>query len=173
MSETVLWGVAASPPVYVETANVTTDNGTAFDFSFLTNPWQPSGQSGECAYCYAYLQVSWSMSATVRVTPIVDGSSATLTFDNGDTLEVLRPTFTLDQQSGNLIRKSAVFAVPLARVKKRSGSEIGRWWPRGERLQLLIESSGALGIGELMLEGIEIEFVPVRKAIYEQVSGAS
>jgi hypothetical protein len=64
---------------------------------------------------------------------------------------------------------SQVFPVPLVRRQMRNGIEIARWNLRGERLAVAIETTGPLGVGELMLEGIEVEFTPVRKATYAAV----
>ena len=85
----------------------------------------------------------------------------------------LTPTFQLAQQGGALQRVSQVFAVPLARVMMRDGAEVTRVYTRGQRLQLTIESTGPLGVGECMLEGIEVEFESVRKSIYATVDTSS
>ena len=105
------------------------------------------------------------MSAVIRVTPSVDGKSLSQTLGDGTIVETVRPTFTLDQQEGTLQRKNTVFPVPLAQTYTKSGNLFTRTALRGERLQLLIESTQPLGIGELMINGIEIELEPVRKAI--------
>jgi hypothetical protein len=160
-------GPASAP--YFATADVTSDGGVPFTFSFITDPWQPAAQSGECLFTWAYVTLSWSMAATVRVYGIINGSSASKVLSNGDLLVPIRPIFQLAQQEGAMERVSEVFAIPLSRMQTRGGNEITRFYQRGQRLQVAIESTGALGIGELMLEGIEVEFEPVRKSIYATV----
>lgn len=159
-------------PPYYATADVTSDGGEPFSFLCETNPWQPDAQGGECLFAWAYLTFSWSMAATVRVTPLIDGSSATVTLPDGATMETVAPIFQLEQQAGSMQRVSRVFAVPLARVMMRDGVEVTRFYGRGQRLQLTIESTGPLGIGELMLEGVEVEFESVRKSIYPTVDAS-
>lgn len=154
-------------PAYYQTTTVTSDGGQPFAFQYTTNPFQPASQGGECVFAWAHLTFSWSMSATVQVTPLVDGSSASLTLPDGSVLAPLTATLLLPQQGGNLQRVSQVFSVPLVRSKvNASGVEVGRWALRGERLQLTVESTGALGVGQLSLDGIELEYTPVRKANY-------
>ncbi len=157
-------------PQYFQTDNVPTDGGEAFELRYQTNPWQPAAQGGENDFIWAFVTFSWSMAATVQVTPSVDGSSASLTLPNGDILEIVTSTFTLAQQTGNLNRVSQMFPVPLVRRTVRGGQELARYYLRGERLQLDIASTGPLGVGELMIDGIEIESEPVRKAEYATVS---
>lgn len=160
-------------PQYFQTANVTTDGGEPFEFSHTTNPWQPSGggaeptaQGGESVFKWAYVTLSWSMSATIRLSGIVDGSDQDITLDNGDVVQNIRTSFVLAQQGGSLQRQTAMFPIPLLRRTLRGDNEVLRVALRGQRLQLLIESTGALGVGELMLEGVQVDFDRVRKAIY-------
>jgi hypothetical protein len=156
-------------PQYFQTENVTSDGGEPFEFYYETNPWQPSQQGGENVFAWAYVTISWSMAAQIVLTPKVDGSTATITLADGSLLQPIASTFQLEQGDGNLQRVSRVFPVPLARRQIRNGIEVARWWLRGERIQVAIESTGPLGVGELMLEGIELEFSPVRKAQYAPV----
>ena len=160
----VIYGLLG--PQYFESSNATSDGGEAFAFQFTTNPWQPQAQGGECVFAWAYLAFSYSLGVTVQVTPVVDGDSSTLTMDDGSTLAPITSSFTFAQQTGNLQRLQTVVAVPLVRVHTRNGDEVNRFYLRGERLQLVIQSTGPLGVGELTLDGIEVEFEPVRKAIY-------
>lgn len=153
-------------PQYYESASVTSDGDQPFTFQHTTNPWQPTAQGGENTFQWAYLALSWSMAATIQVTPVVDGDTAALTLPDGSQLKVLTSVFSLPQQPGSLQRVSQVVAVPLARAQIRNGVEVGRWYMRGERLQLTVQSTGPLGVGELTLDGIEVEFEAVRKATY-------
>jgi len=156
-------------PQYFTTADVTTDGGEPFSFLYVTDPWQPSAQGGENVFAWAHVTLSWSMSGTVRVWGYTDGSDATVTLSDGSTVVPVLSTFQLAQQSGSLQRISQVFSVPLARIRASSGVELNRFYLRGERLQLAIESTGQLGIGELMIDGIEVEYESVRKAAYATV----
>jgi hypothetical protein len=103
--------------------------------------------------------VRTTMNGSRRIAYAVTSGSDTL-------VETIRPVFTLDQQGASLQRVSQTFMVPLVRRVTRDGAEISRYNLRGERIQFLIESTGVLGTGEIMLEGIELIFTPVRKAIY-------
>lgn len=153
-------------PAYFQTTDVTSDGGEPFGFAWTSLPWQPSAQGGENEFIWAYLGFSWSMAALVRVTPIVDGNTAALVVPGGS-IETVRSVFRLEQQGLDLQRVTRVVAVPLVRQRKRTGrSSFTRFYMRGERLQLAIESTGPLGVGELMLDSAEIEFEPVRKADY-------
>ena len=153
-------------PQYFQTANVTTDGGEAFEFLHTTNPWQPDAQGGEAVFKWAYITLAWSMSATIRISAIVDGSADDLTLPNGDVAELVRSTFALAQQGGSLQRQVAVFPVPLVRRVLRNGIELTRVNLRGQQLQLIIESTGPLGVGELQLDGVQCDVEPVRKATY-------
>ena len=163
-------------PNYLKTVNLTSDGGQPFGFSYETNPWQPKDpkadktQGGEHAFSWAYVTVSWSMSGTIRLTPFVDGVLSPVLLPDGSDVETVPSTFVLTQQPGNLNRVSQVFPCPIVRRKVRGGVEVARWYLRGERLQLLIESTGPLGVGELMVEGIEVSSEPVQKAEYATVT---
>lgn len=159
-----------SGPEYFQTAEVTSDGLEPFGCRLTTAAWQPSGQGGECLFYWAFVTVSWSMAAILRVTPSVDGSDGTLVVPGG-VIETVRSTFRLEQAAvgtQGLQRQSRVLAIPLVRRKVRSSTQraFTRFQLRGQRLQLTIESTGPLGVGELMLDGIEVSFQPVRKADY-------
>lgn len=156
-------------PQYFQTSDVTDDGGEAFAFLNEMNPWQPDAQGGECVFEWAFVTLSWSLGATIRLSAKVDGDDDSQVLPNGDTLENVRSVFTLTQQDGNYNRVSAVFPIPLVRRVVRSGTEISRWYLRGERLGITVESTGPLGVGELMLEGVEVQYEVVRKAIYAPV----
>jgi len=157
-------------PPYYATGNATTDGGEPFGFLFETDPWQPDDQAAEYIFAMAYITLSWSMAATVRIRPSVDGSEDDISLWEGATAEIVAPTFQLEQQAGAMERVSRVFPVPLVRSVQRNGEEIARLNLSGERLQVTIESTGPLGVGELMLEGVEVEFTPVRRSTYPTVS---
>lgn len=94
----------------------------------------------------------------------------------GSTLEVLPISFALAQQTasrpGDLPpRVTATYPVPLLRrLVSPQGVELSRFFCRGSRLALRIESVGALGAGELILDGVEIEYEVLRKSKFLEVS---
>lgn len=153
-------------PEYFQTADVTSDGVDEFGFVYETNPWQPTAQGGEQEFAWAYITLSWSMEATIRVTPRADNDELVQDLGDAGVLTTVRSTFTLAQQTGEMQRVRQVFPVPLVGELVRDGIPRGRWKLRGERLALIIESTGPLGVGELMVEGIQVEYEPVRKAIY-------
>jgi hypothetical protein len=153
-------------PQYYQSDTVTADGGEPFEFSHTDNPWQPDSQGGENIFRWAFVTVSWSMAAQMQISPIVDGQVEDITLPNGDVLSLVLSTFSLPQQDGSLQRQVQVFPVPLVRRVLRNGVEISRFYLRGERLQLIVESVGALGVGELMVDGIQVDVEPLRKAIY-------
>ncbi len=156
-------------PQYFQTDNVPSDGGEPFNFSHTTQPWQPDEQGGEALFRWAFVDFSWSMSGTIRIAPIVDGSSDDITLPNGDVLSMVRSTFVLPQAAGSLQRTVAMFPVPLVQRTLRAGVEVSRWYLSGQRLQLIVESTGPLGIGELMLEGLQVDTQPIRKRNYQSV----
>lgn len=160
-------------PAYYKTSEVTNDGSEPFGFVFQTNPWQPEAQGGECLFSWAFIAVAWSMSGTIRVTPTVDGKAITQTLDDGTVVSTIRPTFDLDQQEGSLQRVNRIFPVPLAVQYVKDGAVFTRTALRGERLQLLVESVSDLGVGELMINGIQVEYEPVRKATYATIDSTS
>lgn len=163
-------------PSYYKMDAVTQDGADQFAFSYKTDPWQPTAQGGENVFAWAYVTLSWSASAIVRLIPVVDGLALPeVDAATGGTLQNVSVLCLLEQQGGSLQRLSRVFPVPLVRQLMVDDVEVTRFYLRGERLEIAIESTGPLGVGEIMLEAIEVEFSPVRKAIYASVdaSGAS
>lgn len=153
-------------PSYLKTADVTSDGGEPFALFYESGPWQPAAQGGECVFAWLRLTVSWSMGATIRVRAWVDGEDATVNLPDGSRLENVPVLLTLPQDGGTLQRQTQVVDVPLVRRQVLDEVEVSRWFLRGQRLAFAVESTGALGVGELMLEGAEVEWQPVRKAIY-------
>jgi hypothetical protein len=160
-------GVA--PPRYFESAEVAQDGGVLFGFRYVTAPWQPAGQGGENVFAWLYLTISWSMAATIRVTPYTDGTGAPVALPDGSVLENVSTLFSLPQEGGTLQRRTQVFPIPLVRKQVRGGEEVARWNLRGQRLQFALSSTGPLGVGECMLEGAQVDYRPVRKSEYAPV----
>ena len=157
-------------PLYFQTSSVTSDGGEPFAFRWSSGPWQPSAQGGENVFAWAWMTFSWSMAGTIRVTPIVDDESGDVNFPDGSRLQTVRSTFQLAQQGASLERISNEFPVPLVRrVIGPDGVEKFRSYMRGQRLELLVESTGQLGAGELMLDGVQVDVQPVRRAKYAAV----
>jgi len=173
LGDNIVVVVGDAGPAYFKTAEVTSDGEETFAFVFRTNPWQPSEQGGENLFYWAFVAVAWSMAGTIRVTPTVDGEAITNTMADGTVVATVRPTFELDQQEGSLQRKNRIFPIPLVQEYSKSGTVFTRTALRGERLQLLIESTSPLGVGELLLNGIEVSYESVRKAEYATVDSAT
>lgn len=175
MSRTiVLWGQGrtAGTPSLWQTSRGTTDGGTAFAIRALSDPLRPVGAGGECLFCFAHLTITATMAAQLRVTPVVDGVAAPVPLSGGE-VQLVTPIVTIAQQSGSPAqRRTTTVAIPLVkRVADTAGRERGRWFLRGEALQLLIESIGPLGAGELFLDGVEIEHEVVRRSLYTVAEG--
>jgi hypothetical protein len=158
----------AAPPRYFVSRDVAQDGGVVFGFRYVTAPWQPSKQGGENVFAWLYLTCSWSMAGQIRVTPFCDGLRDPVTLPDGSQLAVVQTLFSLEQ-SPDGERVTRVFPVPLVRRAVRAGEEVARWHLRGQKLQFALTSTGPLGAGELMLEGAEVDFRPVRKSEYAPV----
>lgn len=163
----------AAPPKYWMTADVSSDGGVPFGIVYKSNPYQPAKQGGENVFKWLYLALSWSMGGTIRVRALVDGARDDVALDDGSVIRFLDSTFQLPQQSGSLQRKSGIFAIPLVRaLVDADGVEQARFQLRGERFQFLIDTPDPLGVGELMVDGAQLDSDSVRKAIYGTVQTA-
>lgn len=161
----------AAPPKYWMTADVTVDGSFPFSIFYKSNPFQPSKQGGENLFTWLFLSLSWSMGGTIRVRSFCDGKRDTLELPDGSIVRYIDTTFQLPQAEGTLQRKSAVFPIPLLRLHESAdGEEIARYALRGERYQFLIDTPDPLGVGELLVDGAELEYEPLRKAEYESVT---
>lgn len=206
MTYAVLWGQAtlASLPKVWSSSSATSDDMTPIPFLCETAILAPAGLGGECLFAYAHITVSSSLSATLKVTPLIDGdaaasvqlastvvvravtvpatrgTSAVPTLRSvtlpGSTIQVVTPIFALAQQTATLPgqvppRVTNTYAVPLLRkLVDYQGIEQSRFFCRGARLSLRIESVGALGAGELIIDGVDVEFEVLRKAKFLSVS---
>lgn len=173
MSTRLLWGQAtlAGPPALWQTAMVTSDGGVALPVVLRTRAVAPAGLGGECVFAVAHLTIEWSLGASLRITPIVDDVRADLTTDLG-TVSLVRPMLTLAQQvagPGGMPRVTQTFSVPLVRRLLVGGIEQSRWYVRGARLALLVESLGVLGAGDLAFDEPEVEYEVVQRSIFAPV----
>lgn len=171
-SRLVWWGQARSAgnPSYWTNAAVTSDGGAVVSVRALTNTVAPAGPGGECAFMFAYLTVTATMSAQLRITPVIDGSSGPVSTPAG-TVSFVTPILTLSQQVGSPPQRvTTTFPIPLTqRLVDAGGVERSRWYIRGSRLALLIESINTLGSGELILDGVDVEFDVLRRSLYASV----
>jgi hypothetical protein len=205
MSLSVLWGQAAKAahPKVWQSSSASSDDGLAIMCLAETSILAPAGLGGECAFPYAHVTVTSSMSALIHVTPIIDGEeddiqllstvgiravsvpgervtssvptrrSVTLP---GSTVEIVRPTFATAQQTASRPgalppRVTQTFPVPLLRrLVSPQGAELARFFCRGSRLALRLESVGALGAGELIFDGVEVEYQVLSKSKFLTVS---
>lgn len=162
-------------PQYLVLADVPSDGGEPFGFRFTNDPFQPpapdgSVQGGESVFRWLYLTMAWSVSGQIKVTPFTDGNADDIVMPNGDVLQVVTSTFNLVAPPVGANRVNQIFPIPIRRRMVRDGVAIQRFAQRGERVQFLIESVGALSVGELLLQGIELESSPVRKSKYAVVT---
>lgn len=150
-------------PRYWQTADVSSDAGIPFSFVDESNPFQPFDQGDEAVFSRALLSMSWSMAATIRVSARINGARAPLTRSDGGIIEFVDTTFGLEQQGTGLERISRVIPIPLVQRLVLAGAEKTRWYLSGQRLQIKVESTGPLGVGELMIDGCQIECDHLRK----------
>jgi hypothetical protein len=171
-----LWwgeGRGASGPRYWQSADVATDDGVDIGFTVETNAVAPAGLGGECAFVNAYVTITAAAGATLTLTPIVDDTEpADTTTPNSGTLAPTPVTFTVEQQTGSapLPLVTRTVQVPLLQSLSRSGSAVARWYPRGARCGIRLASVGAIGTGSFRIDGIELEWQPIRSVAKGTVS---
>ena len=183
MTRILLWGGSThtpDPPSFPKvwrSSPATSDDNVPLKVVTESLPFAPAGFGGECLFAWAYLTITASLSAQLRVTPVVDGTVADIPLvSTGGVIQVVRPILTLAQQTATQPgqmpqRVTRTFPVPLLRrTLTADGVEQFRSYVRGARLQLRIESVGALGVGELIVDGCDVEYDVLRKASYEPVS---
>ncbi len=164
----VLWwgeGRGAAGPRYWSAADVATDDGVAIAFTLETNPLAPAGLSGECAFVNAYVTITAAAGAELRLTARVDDvDPVTLTTPNSGTLANTSVTFTVPQVTGTppLPMQTRTVQLPLLRSLTRGGRAIARWYVRGARIAIVLESVGAIGTGAFRIDGIDLEYDTIR-----------
>lgn len=137
------------------------DMGVPFT-ALLRSGWLAPFQSGgEALFKRVWLTCTWSGQHTLRVTPYIDEQG---TADQSLVIGVarlLRPLVSLPVVAGE--PETRTFEVWLQRAWLISGQERGRVFPRGTRLQVLVETIGAIGSGTLVIDGVECDFEPVQE----------
>lgn len=168
--QVLLWGEGrgAAGPRYWQAAPVASDDGVAFGLVVETQPFAPTGLGGECAFTVAHVTTTTAAGATLKVTPILDDTApATRTTPNSGSVSTVRPTYAVAQQTGGppVPMMTSTIEVPLLVVLTRSGAAVSRWYPRGARCGIRIESVGAIGTGTFRIDGLEIEYQPTRPVL--------
>jgi hypothetical protein len=148
---TTFYGQAGGPRI-IQGRKGARDLGLAYPIYAKSRVLAPAGVDGESLFTALYLTVTWTATVTFRVTPIVDG----VPYDGVDATDE-RKTLTV---AARPTRKTQTFVVPLSRrlVDPRDSSVVmSRFYLRGGRFQMLIESIGALGEGDFILENAVVE----------------
>lgn len=134
-----------------------TDDGVAYSLVGYSRVVSPAGSDGQAVFRSYLLTVVHTAGTTLRVTPIIDGVAQDGT--NGTTDE--RVPITLVAQ---VSRKTETFVVPLFRRMLDTvdpTTTLGRFYMRGARFQVKVESTAALTDGELFFDDGTLEFEPV------------
>lgn len=131
------------------------DGGTDFEVYALSSWISPAAGGGTCVFYTAFVTMTWSAPMLLRFTPVVDNDPDVVSRPGG-TLEVLPIEVPLpDPGSG---RRTTTFRVPLVRLVMDGAIDLGRNAVSGTRLRLQLETVGGLGGGDLILDGVEIEY---------------
>lgn len=128
-----------------------TDAGQPLDARAVTSRFLPAGPAGEAIFERAFLVVTHTMAAVLRVVARVPG---------GETEPVLVPL--LAQAERVSVRVEVPLSVP---YYDPSGTiELSRFPPRGAWCQLVVETEGGVAPGELTLDGCELEYEVVMES---------
>lgn len=152
---TTFYGQAGGPRI-IQGRKGALDLATAFGLYAKSRTLAPAGVDGEALFCNLYLTLTWTATVALRVTPIVDG----IPYDGVDATDE-RKTINLTARA---TRKTQTFVIPLTRrlVDPRDSAVTAtRFYLRGGRFQMLIESVGALGEGDIILEAAVVEAEPM------------
>lgn len=135
------------------------DDGVAFNVSGRSNWIQPALGGGMCAFYDAFVSITWTMAAVLRFKPVVDQNADSITWLEG-TLDIVETDITL-AAPGDGQRVSQTFRIPLKRKVMVDDEELTRNDLVGTRMQLTFESVDGLGVGDLILDGCEVEYEQV------------
>ena len=163
----LVWGEGrgAAAPRYWQASDVASDDGVSNGIVLETNAVAPDGLGGEVAFTTAYLTITAGAGCTVKVTPIVDDvEPVTTTTADGATLSVATPTFVVPQQTGGppVPTVTMTYQVPLQMQLVRGGLVTSRWYPRGARCAIRLETVGTIGTGAFRVDGLELEYETLR-----------
>lgn len=163
----LLWGEGrgAAAPRYWQAADLATDDGQNNGVLLETNPVAPDGLGGEVAFTTAYVTITAGAAAVVRLTPVVDDADLSgLATAGSGSLQVVQPTFSVAQQTGGppVPVQTATYQVPLLVALVRDGVVVSRWYPRGARCAIRLETLGAIGSGPFRVDAIELEYETLR-----------
>lgn len=152
---TTFFGQAGGPRI-IQSRRGATDLGQPYALYAKSRVLAPAGVDGEALFCALYLTITWTATASLRVTPIVDG----VPYDGVRQTDE-RKTFTLASRAD---RKTETFVLPLTRKLKDARDPTvtaAKFYLRGGRFQALIESLGALTEGDVILEACTLETEPM------------
>jgi hypothetical protein len=152
---TTFFGQAGGPRI-IKSRTGATDLDTAYAIYAKSRVLAPAGVDGEALFTALYLTLSWTATASLLITPIVDG----IPYDGVDATDERKP-LTLTSRA---TRKTQTFVLPLVRRltdPRDSTVTVARFYLRGGRFQVLIESVGALTDGDVILEACAVEAEPM------------
>ncbi len=134
--------------------------GDAIDLLARSVRFAPGGVGGEAIFTTIWVALTYDMdSVSVRFTPILDGIAQDGT---GGTVD-LRQTVALTGTPGTRVTERFEFGMSLPYDDGSSSNAI-RTALRGTWFQLLVDTVGGLGDGDLIIEQPEIEFEVVRES---------
>jgi hypothetical protein len=128
------------------------DAGNPIAVRLETAPVSPAGPGGEAIFTALFLTFTNTMAATVSVTPIVDGT------------ELASQTITLPARTE---RTTTRHELGLSIPYTEGGQELLRTAPRGAWLQVRL-SVAAIGPGDLIFDGVSVEYEVVRESLLAQ-----
>jgi len=140
------------------------DAGAAYDF-VAESVWVPAHPGvTDYAFYAVFVTLTWTMPVTVVVSAQVDADLASETI-NGWSFAPLGPALTLTS-SGT--RQTQTFEFPMMTTMTRGGKEVSRNAMRGRRARIRIESTGGVGAGTLIVDGVGIDREPLNESIGQE-----
>lgn len=160
----ILWGEmrgAATIGRYWVSGESTADDGVPIGLRIECNALYPAGPGGEATFREAVLTIRHTAGGVLAFEPVVNDvhePSVSAVVD-GDTyvVEAVSLRTTLPQQAAGAEMRVATVKVPMVRRLLKNGVEWGRWYLRGERFAVRVVSIGALGTGEMVIDGAVLE----------------
>lgn len=143
------------------------DAGTPYSMRAVSNWLAPMG-AGEVVFRKARITVTWSGTCQLLVTPLVDALGTDDQAVGLGLLRLLTPTITLPAVTGE--PRTDTFEVMLQRAWLVGGIERTRYYLRGTRLRLAVETVGPLA-GVLVIDGPELDYSPAGIVRQELAAG--